>query len=131
MQTRTVEYYDWFKDFEPEVMQNLCDLLRAQGIDAPRDMHGGYFKDGKWVGIGEGEYRNFWHCFLDCWGDDIRNDTYVTFYFPESDEDDEWQYHYDTVVETRGEWARDLVTAVRKVVRDHNWREPIVVWFSW
>ena len=137
MKTKTVEYYNWFEDIQPEILKNLNALLAEQGIDPVRDLHGGYLADTKWVGVGEGEYVNFWHAYLDVWGDEIRNDNYVITYYPQ-DDDEEWAYCKEIIQKSkRNELVLLVVDAVRKMTKDHNFYDehgdtkPITIWFSW
>ena len=61
MTPKQADYYDWFEDLEPIVLANLNEILVGKGIEPVRDLHGGAFKDGKWVGILESkDYRNYW-----------------------------------------------------------------------
>ena len=142
MKSHTVQYYNFTEDLQPEILKNLNELLVAQGIEPLTHLHGGSFKDGKWVSIlDSNDYRNYWHVYVDLWGDGIRNDSYESMYFPCDDSDEEWQYYYDKADKFGQDryprsdslWARDLVTAVRKMFRDHNLfsEDAIVIKWSW
>jgi len=145
MQAKTTQYYDW-NDIEPEILKNLNELLVADGIDPIPDLHGGTFKDGKWVGILESnDYRNYWHVYLELWGERLYNDQYQVVYFDHPD--NEWSYSYEIAEKfcskdrsgydhSDTNWARHLVTAVRKMLKDNNLitdpdGEEVVIWWSW
>jgi hypothetical protein len=142
MKTTTVEVYDWMNDVGPELLNNLNELLEAKGIEILHDLHGGLFKDGKWVGYGEdtNDYRNYWHAYLELWGERLYNDSYQSMYFPEHDSDEEWDYCKERLREwavqqykpTDPNWTDDLVDAMRKVVKEHfPYDEEIVFKWSW
>ena len=143
MTPKTTEYYDWHEQLEPVILANLNEILVSKGIDPLDDLHGGNFKDGKWVGVLESEdYRNYWHVYLELWGERIRNDVYDIAYFPYSDDDPGWSYFYEGAVKScehrnklghhsDPEWANDLVDAVRKMCRDHDLYERVLIWWSW
>ena len=150
MKPNKVETYDWMEDFGPTVAQNLNELLIAEGIDPlpqKNTLHSGLFKDGKWVGFGENtnDYRNYWHAYLELWGDGLRNDNYQVVYFPHWNNDEEWDYISDRAEKwtTDGQykhsdpgWARKLVTAVRKTLKENIEPEDedgykIVFWWCW
>lgn len=141
IQPKTTEYYDWFEDLEPIIIANLNEILVSKGIDPVRDLHGGSFKDGHWVGVLESrDYRNYWHVYLDLWGERVRNDSFDTAYYPWCNDDEEWAYWYGQAEKfaQRGSyehsdprWACDLVDAVRKMCRDHNLYEDVLIKWSW
>jgi hypothetical protein len=145
MKTNTIQTYDWMNDVGPELLKNLNELLEAKGIEPLRDLHGGLFKEGKWVGFGEDtrDYRNYWHAYLELWGERLHNDNYQAMWFPEHDNDEEWDYckerlhewsngEYRTYNHTDPDWTDDLVTAMRKLVVEHfpNDEEIVFKW-SW
>lgn len=138
MKVKQTDYYDWFEDFEPEVLKNLNDLLAAKGVDPVGDLHGGWLADNiEWRGVGSGEYVNFWHAYLDVWGEQIRNDSYVVTYFPPDDQA-EWDYCKELIEKNnRNKLATLIVDAVQKVVKDnglydkHGDCKPTTIWFSW
>lgn len=149
MKPRTVEYYNWFEDLQPVILSNLNEILVAKGINPVRDLHGGAFKDGKWVGVLDSkDYRNYWHFYIELWGERLHNDQYQVEYFPHPDNDDEWDYlneRADKFADVRRSgythsdphWPRDLVTAVRKMFKDHPDMiddadgSRLVIWWSW
>jgi hypothetical protein len=143
MTPKTVEYYDWFEDLEPIVLENLNEILVSKGIEPVKNLHGGAFKDGKWVSVLESkDYRNYWHAYLDLWGERVRNDSYDEAYYNWCDDDEEWSYCYEQAekfgdVKGSGynhsdpKWACDLVDAIRKMCRDHNLYEGILIKWSW
>ena len=141
IQPKTTEYYDWFEDLEPIILSNLNEILVSKGIDPVRDLHGGAFKDGKWVGVLESrDYRNYWHAYLELWGERVRNDTFDEVYYPWCDDEDEWAYWYERASNPKSrsiypwsdpKWACDLVHAVRKMCRDHNLYESVLIKWSW
>ena len=143
MTPKTVEYYDWFEDLQPIILANLNEILAGKGIDPVRDLHGGSFKDGKWVSVSDSrDYRNYWHVYLELWGERVRNDSYDEVYYPWSDDDEEWAYWYEQAEKfadikrsgyphTDPKWACDLVTAVRKMCRDHDLYEGVLIKWSW
>ena len=51
MEKHTVDYYEWMDDVGPAILANLNELLVAKGIEPLRELHGGTFKDGKWVDV--------------------------------------------------------------------------------
>ena len=146
MKSQAVEYYDWMEDVGPVLLTNLNEILVAKGVEPVRELHGGTFKDGKWVGVMESQdYRNYWHAYIECWGDKLHNDSYQSVYFPHPDDDEHWQFyindlrkwansHYDPVDPN---WTDDLVTALRKTIKDHFPLDPdgdssnIVFWWCW
>lgn len=136
MKSRTTEYYDWFEDVQPVLVGNLNQFLSERRIEPINDLHGGYFKSNKWVEVGQGEYINFWHVYLDHWGAEIRNDQFVKTYFP-PDDDEEWDYLKQETTESRNETAALLLDAVRKMLKDHGFYdeqgecEPMTIWYSW
>lgn len=141
MKTTTVEVYDWIEDVGPELLKNLNELLVTKGVESLRDLHGGAFKDGRWVGVLESDdYRNYWHAYLELWGERLHNDNYQAMYFPEHDNDEEWDYCKEQLREwavshykpTDPNWTDDLVTAMRKLVVEHfpNDEEIVFKW-SW
>jgi hypothetical protein len=141
MKTTTVEVYDWMEYVGPELLKNLNELLVAKGVEPLRDLHGGSFKDGRWVGVLESDdYRNYWHSYLELWGERLHNDNYQAMYFPEHDNDEEWEYCKEQLREwavshykpTDPNWTDDLVTAMRKLVVEHfpNDEEIVFKW-SW
>jgi len=141
MKTETIEVYDWMEDVDPELLKNLNELLVAKGIDPTHDLHGGSFKDGKWVGVLESnDYRNYWHAYLELWGERLHNDSYQSVYFPEHDSDEEWDYCKERLRKwavgyykpTDPYWTDDLVDAMRRVVKEHfpNDEEVVFKW-SW
>lgn len=141
MTPKSTEYYDWFEDLQPVILANLNEILVSKGIDPLQDLHGGNFKDGKWVGVLESDdYRNYWHVYLDLWGENVRNDSYDQVYY--ACDDEEWDYYYEQAEQfgdvTRSgykhsdpKWACDLVDAVRKMCRDHNLYEFVLIKWSW
>jgi hypothetical protein len=141
IQSKTAEYYDWFEDLEPIIVANLNEILVNKGIDPVPDLHGGAFKDGKWVGVLESrDYRNYWHAYLELWGERIRNDSWDEAYYAESDDDEDWSYWYEKAANPKGrsvypwadpKWACDLVDAVRKMCRDHNLYDCVLIKWSW
>lgn len=149
MKTQTVETYDWQEDVEPVLLANLNKLLVAKGIETLRDLHGGAFKDGKWVGICDTEdYRNYWHAYIELWGEKLHNDSYQSVWFNDADDDAEWTYCYEHLREwakgryisyahTDPNWTDDLVTAMRQVVKEHFPKDknhgghPVVFWWCW
>ena len=64
MPTKTFEYTDFLEDWHK--------LEEKVGRDF-RD-YAGKFKDGFHP---ENEYQDFWHFFIECYDDQIRNDTYL------------------------------------------------------
>jgi hypothetical protein len=143
IRAKTTEYYDWFEDLEPIVLDNLNEILVSKGIDPLSRLHGGMFKDGKWVSIGEGnDYRNYWHLYLDLWGERVRNDSYDEACYPWCDDDEEWEYWYEKAdkfcdvkrsgyVHSDPQWGRDLVTAIRKLCKDHNLYDGVLIKWCW
>ncbi len=141
MKTTTTEVYNWMEDVGPELLKNLNELLEAKGVEPLRDLHGGSFKDGRWVGVLESDdYRNYWHAYLELWGERLHNDNYQAMWFPEHDNDEEWEYCKEQLREwavshyrpTDPNWTDDLVTAMRKLVVEHfpNDEEVVFKW-SW
>lgn len=149
MQPKNLKYYDWFNDFEPEILKNLNELLMADGIEPVKSLHGGWFKDNKWVNVGGGEYRNYWHVYLELWGDNVRNDSYDEVWFPNINDAAEWDYLYDEAegfaissnashnyVDADTNWPKHLVTAVKKMLADNGFctdpdGESILIWWCW
>lgn len=136
MKARTVEYYDWFEDIQPKLLTTITETLASQGIAPPPDeFRGGYFKDGQWVDVREGEYRDYWHVYLNRWGEHIRNDSYVKTYFPPNDPE-EWDQHRYEVIKEYGSWAVVVLDAVYKMLVDNklydqHGKAVMLIWFSW
>lgn len=144
MKAKSLSYYDWFDDVEPQILTNLNEILVGKGWEPVDSLHGGAYKDGKWVSISESkDYRNYWHVYLEIWGENIRNDNYDEVWFPNIDNDEDWDdlcaaaerrsKHHPT---TDPKWPIDLVNAVRKMLRDNGrCKDPesqcIVFWYSW
>lgn len=139
---KTVECYDWFEDLEPIVLANLNEILVSKGIEPLNEFRGGTFLDNKWVDICDSEdYRNYWHLYLDLWGERVRNDSYDEAYYPWCDDDEEWAYYYEkaekfanrniTYKHTDPKWGCDLVTAIRKMCKDHNLYDGVLIHWSW
>lgn len=147
MEKRTVDYYDWIKEVGPAILAKLNGLLAAKGIDPLDQLHGGNFKDGKWVGSLESrDYRNYWHAYVELWGEDLRNDNFQFAYFPDPDDDEEWEgcaaelrawtIKYRTYEHGDPNWADDLVSAVRAVVRENFQANgygtyKVLFWWCW
>ena len=141
MKTETINTYDWMTDVRPELLKNLNELLVAKNIEPLNQLHGGTFKDGKWVGVLESEdYRNYWHAYLELWGEKLHNDSYQSMWFNEHDNDEEWDYCKEQLREwavshykpTDPNWTDDLVDAMRKVVKEHfPYDEEVVFKWSW
>jgi len=127
MKPRIFEYYDFYEDIEPELLKNLNALLAEEGTDPITDLSSGYFKDGHWVNPSDGgEYRNFWHVWLEFFGEDIRNDSYVCTYFPL----EVYDYVYERADEQYGLWATTLIKAVEQMSTEHGFGS-ITIWYSW
>lgn len=142
MKTTTIEVYNWMNDVGPELLNNLNELLEAKGIETLRDLHGGAFLDGRWVGVLESkDYRNYWHAYLELWGEKLHNDSYQSMWFNEHDNDEEWDYCKERLREWSGDrtynhtdpnWTDDLVDAMRKVVKEHfPYDEEVVFKWCW
>jgi hypothetical protein len=144
MKTQTIETYDWMEDVEPELLKNLNELLAKKGIDPMEQLHGGAFLDGKWVSVSESnDYRNYWHAYLEVWGEKLHNDSYQTVWFNDPDDDEEWRWYKEHLREwsskptngykhTDPNWTDDLVDAMRKVVKEHlPYDKRTVFWWSW
>ena len=126
MKSTTIETYDWMDDVRPVLLANLNELLVAKGIEPLRDLHGGRFKDGKWVGYDvpdTKDYRNYWHAYLELWGEGLHNDGYQSMWFPAHYDDEDWDGYKELLREwaVKGyrpadpNWTDDLVDAMRKV----------------
>ena len=143
MKTESVKTYDWMTDVRPELLKNLNELLVAKGIEPLTELHGGRFKDGKWVGYDvpdTNDYRNYWHAYLELWGERLFNDSYQSMWFNEADNDDEWDYCKERLREwaakvykpTDPNWTDDLVDAMRRVVKEHfPYDEEVVFKWCW
>ena len=44
MRSKQITVYDWMEDFEPILLENLNELLEAEGTEPLEQLHG-YFKD--------------------------------------------------------------------------------------
>lgn len=144
MNSKEITTYDWIEDVGPEILKNLNELLVAKGIEPVHDLHGGSFKDNKWVDISDSrDYRNYWHAYLEAWGENLRNDSYQSTFFPEHDNDKEWEswkeylrnwanHIYRNYNHTDPNWTDDLVDAVRKTARENfPDDERITFWWCW
>ena len=142
MKTTIIEAYDWMEDVGPELLKNLNELLVVKGIEPLPDLHGGAFKDGRWVGVLESkDYRNYWHAYLELWGERLHNDSYQSMWFNEVDNDEEWDYckerlrewanhPYRSYPHSDPNWTDDLVDAMRRVVKEHFPEDREIV-FKW
>jgi hypothetical protein len=136
MKSYTVKYYDWFEHIQPELLKTITETLASQGIAPPPDgFRGGYFKDGQWVDTGEGEYIDYWHVYLNRWGEHIRNGSYVNTYFPPNDPE-EWDQHRYDITKEYGSWAVVVLDAVYKMLVDHkiydqHGEAEMLIWFGW
>lgn len=146
MKKHNTDYFDWQEDVEPVIVANLNELLVAKGVEPVRDLHGGSFKDGKWVGVGESDdYRNYWHAYIELWGEGLSNDNFQQEWFPDPSDDEGWQYLTDRLRKwavayykpTDPNWTDDLVIAMRKLVKEHFPLDEdgdscrIVFWWCW
>ena len=144
MKSTQTTTYDWQQDVEPILRANLNELLVAKGIEPLADLHGGQFYENKWQRVeGQTDYRNYWHAYIELWGERLHNDNYQAVWFPEHDNDEEWEYckerlrgwanHiYRNYKHVDPNWTDDLVTAMRKVVVEHFPNdERIVFWWCW
>jgi hypothetical protein len=150
MKTEQITTYNWQQDVGPELLKNLNEILEAKGIEPLHDLHGGRFKDGKWVGFGieTNDYRNYWHAYIELWGERLFNDSYQNVWFNDADDDSEWDYCRDRLrawssgryrgsAHADPNWTDDLVTAMRQVVKEHFPSDgtygghPVVFWWSW
>lgn len=109
MKPKTIEYYDWFKQVQPE----LCRLM---GIDDE------YFRDyHKIVG---GDYKDFWHVYLTLF--DIKgNDTFYEQFWDGSENN----LSSDLVESEYGKWALLLIEALDKLHKEYG--EELLIWISW
>lgn len=141
MKTKTIETYDWMEDVKPELLKNLNALLVAKGIEPLKDLHGGSFLDGKWVGVMESrDYRNYWHAYVEMWGEGLRNDSFQNVYFNDPNDDIEWDWYKESLRKwaiqqyrpTDPNWTDDLIIAMRKLVKEHfPIDEEVVFKWSW
>ena len=145
MKSEQVTVYNWMDDVRPVILANLNELLAAEGIEPLLDLHGGPFLNGKWVGYDEksNDYRNYWHAYIELWGERLHNDNYQAVWFPEHDNDEEWEYckerlrewsngKYRVYDHTDPNWTDDLVDAVRKIVVENFPNdEQITFWWCW
>ena len=145
MRKHTVDYYDWIDDVGPAILVKLNQLLVAKGVDPLEELHGGTFKDGKWVGVLESEdYRNYWHAYLHLWGENLNNDSFQVTYFADPDDDEQWEYCIKRLREWAVEvykpadpnWTDDLVIAVRGMVRENFTLDEygsckVLFWWCW
>ena len=149
MKSRTMKYYNWSEDLQPVILANLNELLAAEGTAPLRQLHGGTFKDGKWVSVMDSkDYRNYWHAYLDLFDEEgVRNDNFQDVYFSHHDNHEAWDELYQ-LAEKFGDvkrsnythsdpkWACNLVTAVRKMLKDNDIVNDIdgsavTIWWSW
>jgi hypothetical protein len=104
-------------------------------------LYGGNFKDNKWVGPCESDdYRNYWHAYIELWGERVRNDSYDEVFYADSDDDEDWDWCYEKASNPKErsiypwsdpKWACDLVTAVRKMCKDHNLYGGVLIRWCW
>lgn len=141
MKTQIIHVYDWIEDVGPEILKNLNELLVAKGIEPLTELDGGTFKDGKWVGVLESnDYRNYWHAYLELWGDRLHNDSYQSMWFIAHDDEEGMDYYKKRLREwavshykpTDPNWTDDLVDAVLKVVKEHfPYDEEVIFKWCW
>ena len=131
MKPKTLEYYNWSTDIEPEILKNLNQLLVAKNVEPLKDLHGGYFKNGKWVSSSKSsDYRNYWHVFSDGIGENLRgNDSYAVIQFSH-DYDKNYELWCEDAEKNYGAWARDIIMAAQMMAKDYK-LDRTVVYFSW
>lgn len=127
MNPKSTTYYDWFEDIQPCLAKNI-GITYDQFREYHKVVHPGY-NDIKGY---DRRYYDFWHVWLEFWGERVRNDSYDTAWFQDADYDEEWAYFYETAIEKYGEWATKLVDAVRQMVREHGMADKeIIIRYSW
>lgn len=148
LQPKTLEYYDWMDDIQDKLLTNLNEILVYEGIEPCKSLHGGTFLDGKWVGVQDpNDYRNFWHVYLELFGEGLSNDQFQVLYVHHPDDNEGWQEYYDLAYEfcnpknnpynhSDPNWASHLVTAFRKTLVENITPTSIdgyrlVFWWSW
>lgn len=131
LKPKQVNFYNW-NDIEPH-------LHRHMGVAKEffRDYHKVVHPDYDKMPISNRPYYDFWHVWLEFWGENIRNDTYVRTWFDHVDDDEAWDRTKENVTKKYGEWAILLVDGVRSLQREQGWgtgdeeAEDILIWYSW
>lgn len=108
LEKQTLSYYDW-----NDIKQFLTEKMNID-ISNFRNYH-------KVVG---GEYKDFWHVWLDIVYQDVKNDSYKTYWF------DMILDRKDSIIEDSGEWVSILFDALTELQKEVN-EETIMIRYSW
>lgn len=108
LEKQTLSYYDW-----NDIQQFLSEKMNID-ISNFRNYH-------KVVG---GEYKDFWHVWMDIVYQDVNNDSYKTYWF------DMMLDKKDSMIANRGEWVSILFDALNELQKEVN-EEYIVIRYSW
>ena len=116
---KLVKVYNWF-DIDAEICKRV-------GVD---NLHGRYVnpETNEQVGVGEGEYRNFWHQALDSFiPASMHNDSTVTMWGIE-----DWEDSKDYYLKKHGKWTEPYFQAYFDIMNeiDPNF-DGVEVEFSW
>lgn len=129
MKSNTMEYY-LFDDIEEELCNNM-----GIPIDKFRDYHEIIYPNYEELPMDEQPYCDLWHVWIFLFGDNIKNDSYDSVWFPLPDtgnKDDNWGYTEEKSVKEYGEWSRKFVKAIEKLVADHDLGDKeTVIYYSW
>ncbi len=116
---KLVKVYNWF-DIDAEICRRVgVESLYGRWINT---------ETGEAVGVGDGEYRNFWHNALDSFiPERMRNDTIVTLWGIE-----DWESSKDYYLKKHGAWTEPYFQAYFDIMQelDPNF-DGIEVQFSW
>ena len=104
LEKQTLSYYDW--DDIQQFLSEKMNIDDANFRDFPK------------------EYKDFWHVWLDITYEDVRNDSYKTYWF------DMMLDKKDSMVANRGEWVSILFDALTELQKEVN-EEYIVIRYSW
>lgn len=129
---KTVTYYDYFKDIRPAICRHL-------GIEEKhfRNYHKvvypnweelyGYHKQ-----LISRPYYDFWHVWLELYGEKLHNDSFVKTNFGMPDEEPS-EYLVNQLKEKYGDWSLKLLDAVKALQIEQGWdgEKDIVIWYSW
>jgi hypothetical protein len=108
LEKQTLSYYDW-----DDIQQFLSEKMNID-ISNFRNYHK----------VVDGNYKDFWHVWMDIVYQDVNNDSYKTYWF------DMMLDQKPSMIEHYGEWVSILFDALNDLQKEVN-EEKIVIRYSW